>query len=111
MAALIDDKTTIKQLLEYIAHIPSATGNVELETIFDDKQSRYQVVAQGWQGKKRMHGCLIHIDIKGEKIWLQHDSTDAAIAESLVERGIPKERIVLGFLPESVRSYTGFASN
>lgn len=111
MAELNNDKTTIKQLLEQVASIPSATGDVELETIFDDQQNRYQVVAQGWQGKKRMHGCLIHIDIKGEKVWLQHDSTDAEIAESLVERGIPKERIVLGFLPESVRSHTGFASN
>lgn len=45
MAELIDDKTTFKQLLEYIAHIPSATGNVELKTIFDDQQNRYQVVA------------------------------------------------------------------
>lgn len=111
MAELIDDRATIKQLLEQIARIPSATGDVELETIFDDKQNRYQVVAQGWQGKKRMHGCLIHIDLKGEKVWLQHDSTDAEIAESLVERGIPKERIVLGFLPESVRPHTGFSVN
>lgn len=111
MAELNNDKTTIKQLLEQLANIPSAAGNVELETIFDDQQNRYQVIAQGWQGKKRTHGCLIHIDVRGEKIWLQHDSTDAAIAESLVERGIPKERIVLGFLPESVRPHTGFASN
>jgi hypothetical protein len=44
-------------------------------------------------------------------IWLQHDSTDAEIAEELVERGIPKERIVLGFLPESVRPHTGYAVN
>ncbi len=111
MAELTDDKTTIKTLLEQIARIPSATGNVELETIFDDHQSRYQVIAQGWQGKKRTHGCLIHIDVKGDKVWLQHDSTDAAIADSLIERGIAKERIVLGFLPESVRPYTGFAVN
>lgn len=111
MAELNDDKTTIKQLLEKIANIPSANGNMELETIFDDNQSRYQIIAQGWQGKRRTHGCLVHIDLKGEKVWLQHDSTDAAIAESLVEQGIPKERIVLGFLPESVRPHTGYAVN
>jgi len=111
MADIIDDKTTIKQLLEHFASIPAATGDVELETIFDDTQNRYQVIAQGWQGKRRMHGCLVHIDLKGSKVWLQHDSTDAEIAEELVERGIPKERIVLGFLPESVRPHTGYAVN
>lgn len=109
MAELNDDKTIIKHLLEHFASIPSATGEVELETIFDDPQARYQVIAQGWQDKKRTHGCLVHIDVKGDKVWLQHDSTDAGIADELVERGIPRERIVLGFLPESVRSHTGFA--
>ena len=58
--------------LEKIASIPSATGNMELETIFDDKQNCYQVIAQGWQGKRRTHGCLFHIELKGEKVWLQH---------------------------------------
>jgi hypothetical protein len=66
-------------------------------------------MALGWQGNRRVHGCVIHIDLKGDKVWLQHDSTDAEIAMELVERGIPQEDIVLGFHPERWRPYTGFA--
>ena len=53
--------------------------------------------------------CVIHIDLRGEKVWLQHDSTDADIANTLVEMGIPAEHIVLGFQPEHYRQHTGFA--
>jgi len=38
--------------------------------------------------------------------------TSKTIAENeLVERGIPRERIVLGFCPERHRQYTGFSVN
>lgn len=111
MAGLNEDIAKIKRLLQRFANIPDATGSVELATIFDDEQRRYQVIAQGWQDRKRVHGSLVHIDFKGDQIWLQHDSTDAEIAEELVELGIPRERIVLGFLPESIRQHTGFAVN
>ncbi|MBI1930362.1 XisI protein [Candidatus Poribacteria bacterium] len=47
--------------------------------------------------------------MKDGKVWLQHDSTDAVIAQQLVELGIPQEDIVIGFQPEHRRKYTGFA--
>jgi hypothetical protein len=101
----------VKQLLKEYAQHPPANGEIELETIFDEKQDRYQLIALGWQGKRRVHGCLIHIDLKDDKVWLQHDSTDAEIAKSLVEMGIPAGDIVLAFYPEHRRQYTGFAVN
>ncbi len=80
-----------------------------METIFDDAQGRYELVALGWQNKRRVHGSVIHIDVKADKVWLQHDSTDADITRTLVERGIPPEHIVLGFHPQRYRQHTGFA--
>ena len=74
-----------------------------MATIFDEIQGRYQLVALGWRG-------VIHIDLKG-KVWLQHDSTDAEIAKTLVEMGVPADHIVLGFLPEGYRKHTDFAVN
>ena len=86
MAVRKEYRSVIKLILaEYAQHRPSG-GEIEMETVFDDVQGHYQLVAFGWQGKKRVHGCLIHIDLKNEKVWLQHDSTDAEIARQLVER-------------------------
>lgn len=63
----------------------------------------------GWDGLRRVHGCVIHLDIRDGIIWVQHDGTSVAVAEELVEAGVPREDIVLGFQPENVRQYTDFA--
>jgi len=101
----------ITQLLDEYAGYERPDSNIELETIFDTERDRYQLVALGWKRKKRVHGCIFHIDIKNGKVWLQHDATDAQIAEQLVEMGIPKEELVLAFYTENRRRYTGFAVN
>ncbi len=101
----------IKKMLETYAQSPPSCGQIEMETVFDDTRRHYQLMALGWQGKRRVHGCLIHIDLRGGKVWLQHDSTDAEIARTLVDMGIPADHIVLGFHPESVRRHSGFAVN
>jgi hypothetical protein len=102
-------RETVKQFLTEFAQHPPSNGQIEVQTIFDETRDHYQLVALGWQGKRRVHGCIVHIDLIRDKLWLQHDSTDAEIAEQLVERGIPKEQIVLGFQPESYRVDSGFA--
>lgn len=109
MAGVKEYPDIIKHLLTEYASIPRAYGQIEMETIFDDAQQHYELLAVGWDGRRRVHGSVIHLDIKGEKVWLQHDSTDAKIAEQLVDMGIPKDRLVLGFQPENVRPDTGFA--
>ena len=58
---------------------------------------------------KRIHGNLLHIDIKNGKIWIQHDGIEEGIAKELLEMGVPKEDIVLAFYPPYKRPHTGFA--
>ncbi len=45
----------------------------------------------GWNDVRRIHGCLIHIDIINGKVWMQHDRTEADIALELERAGIPAE--------------------
>jgi len=111
MAGVETYRKIVKQLLQDYAQCAPSRGEVEMETIFDESQGHYQLVALGWRGKQRIHGCVIHIDLKDDKVWLQHDSTDAEIAKTLVEMGIPADRIVLGFLPEDYRQHTDFSVN
>jgi hypothetical protein len=56
-----------------------------------------------------VHGAIIHVDLRGEKISIQHDGTERGIAEDLIEAGIPPEHIVLAFHSPEVRQHTGFA--
>jgi hypothetical protein len=63
----------------------------------------------GWEGSRRVHGALIHVDIVDGKIWIHRDGTEDGIAGELEEAGIPKSAIVLGFREPDVRPYTGYA--
>jgi hypothetical protein len=44
-----------------------------------------------------VHGRLLHVEIRGDKVWIQRSGTEDGIADELVAAGIPKSRIVLGF--------------
>ncbi len=66
-------------------------------------------MAKGWHDPRRIHGCLIHIDIINGKVWVQRDGTEHGIATELVAAGIPKDHIVLGFHPPEVRQHTEYA--
>jgi hypothetical protein len=62
-----------------------------------------------FQNDRRVHGCLVHVDIINGKIWIQRDGTERGIANELVEAGVPRDHIVLGFRSPAVRKHTEFA--
>ncbi len=95
-------------LAEYV-RLQYAYGDIHNETVFDREADRYLVMSIGWQKVKRIHGCLIHLDIIGGKVWIQRDGTEEGIADKLIAAGIPKEKIVLGFHTPDVRPHTDFA--
>ncbi|NJK51652.1 MAG: XisI protein [Leptolyngbyaceae cyanobacterium SU_3_3] len=82
----------------------------EVQTVFDTEQDHYQLLYVEWRGNKREFGCILHLDIKDGKIWIQHDGTEVGIANQLVELGVPKQDIVLAFHEPTVRDLTGFGS-
>jgi hypothetical protein len=99
----------IKQVLaEYAAFKPSY-GVIDVETVFDETRGHYEIVYAGWMDQKRVHGSVVHIDLKGDKVWIQHDGTEQGIAGDLVEQGIPRDRIVLGFQHPTQRRHGEFA--
>jgi hypothetical protein len=93
---------------EYAAYKPSH-GQIECEAVADRARDHYEVMHVGWDGQRRVHGCVIHIDIRDGKVWVQYDGTTRPVAEELVAAGIPREDIVLGFHPPEVRRHTAFA--
>lgn len=82
---------------------------IQAQTIFDTERDHYQLVYVGWRDSKRLYGTVLHLDIIDGKIWIQQDGTEVGIANQLVELGVPKHDIVLGFNPPKMRQYTEFA--
>ncbi len=102
-------QTLIKDILNEYAKYKPAFGEIDSRVSFDDEHGTYALLQVGWNGDEYVHGAVIHVDIIDGKIWIQYDGTEDGIATDLVENGVPKETIVLGFRPPEVRSYTGFA--
>jgi hypothetical protein len=100
----------IQELLTARAKLRSPHDPIKSQTIFDRDGDHYQLVNLGWkQNNTRVYGCAIHVDIIDGKIWVQHDGTEDAIADQLVEKGVPAQEIVLAYHPPNIRQYTEFA--
>ena len=92
----------------YYQETATTMAGVERQLVIDAERDHYLLMTVGWQGPQRVDGCVIHIDIKDGQVWIQHDGTERGMANDLVERGIPKTAIVLGFHAPYKRPYTGF---
>lgn len=102
----------IQELLIKRSQLRSPNDPVRSEVVFDTIRHRYQLVNVGWKDSNtRIYGCIIHVDIENGKIVVQHDGTEDAIADQLVERGVPKKEIVLAYHAPHLRQYTEFAIN
>ena len=99
----------VERLIEEYASYKPSNGQIDTEAIVDRERDHYEVMHVGWDGPRRIHGSVIHIDIIDEKVWIQYDGTSRPVAEELVSQGIPRKDIVLGFHPAEVRPHTDFA--
>lgn len=84
---------------------------VDRQIIIDRERDHYQLLNVGWRnGDEPVFGSPIHISIKGGKIWIERDFTEYGVANELLDRGVPKEDIVLAFYAPYKRPYTEFAA-
>jgi hypothetical protein len=108
MDTLESYRQIIQSVLTDYAAIPIANGKIDCYTVFDTKQDHYMVMNVGWDGHRRVYGCVLHLDIKEGKIWIEQNMTEMRVAQELVDRGVPKDDIILGFQATQMREYTGY---
>jgi len=109
MDSLEHYRKVIRELIQNYAKYQPSRGDAQIEVIFDECNDHYELIYAGWNEPYRIHGSVLHIDIRNDKVWIQYDGTEYGIAEELVEAGIPRDRIVLAFKPPEIRPYTAFA--
>jgi XisI protein len=110
MDSLDKYREVVEATLAEYASVPYAHGEITTEIVFDRVNDRYLLVNVGWDRGRRIHGCLVHIDLIDGKIWIQRDGTEAGIVNELERVGVPKADIVLGFRPPEIRQYTDYAA-
>ena len=93
-------QAVIKQVISEYAKLRPSHGNIHLEPIFDDVNSRYALMQFGWDRERRVRGNLIYVIIKNGRVLIEYDGIEKGITQDLVQRGIPERDIMLAFLPE-----------
>ena len=104
-SSVIQDREVIEKALTEYAAIPFSHGKVITQTIFDRVSDHYLLMLVGTDGRRRVHGCLVHVDIVGSDVVIQRDGTERGVAPILARGGIAPERIVLAFHPEHPYRY------
>ena len=93
-------QAVVKQVISEYAKFRPSHGNIHLEPIFDDVNSRYALMQFGWDRDRRVRGNLIYVSIKDNKVLIEYDGIERGITQDLIQKGIPERDIVLAFLPK-----------
>lgn len=100
----------IKSILQkYTNDRTALPDGYQSQVLFDDERGQYLILDMGWNDDRYLHATPIHLSLVDGKIWVQYDDTEEGIAGDLMEAGVPKNDIVLGFRHPKVRQHTGFA--
>jgi hypothetical protein len=109
MDKLTQYRQHIQSILAYHCQLDLKISGMETYTVFDTVGDHYQVVSVGWDDGQLLYGCLIHVDIKDEKIWIQYDGTEYSIAQELLDLGVSPRSIVVAYQAPAARKFTEFA--
>lgn len=117
MEDLVTFRAAIRSVIEHHGQFKPSYGDIETEMVFDEVNDHYELVRVGWYQdgrglERRIHGAVIHLDIRDGKVYVQHDGTsgDGGVVDELIEAGVPQHKIVLAFKSPSHRVHTpGFA--
>lgn len=93
-------KEIVKQVIQKYAQLRPSHGDIRLDTVFDETQSRYALMQVGWDRGRRVRGNLIYIKILDGLVRIEYDGMESSIAQDFIELGIPEEQIVFAYLPE-----------
>lgn len=109
MAKLENYRQIITHILQKHAQHQPSHGEIEALLICDPIADNYLLLDTGWDRTGRVHAVVVHLRIIAEKVWIESDGTEQGIALELLQLGIPKEDIVLGFIRPNRRHLTDFS--
>lgn len=99
----------IRQILTEYVEFSGSDKSTETVPVFDSEHDRYLLMEIGRENGKRIHFCLVNLEIKNDKIWIHYDGTEANFGQQLIDKGVPKTDIVPAFMSPEMRKFTEYA--
>lgn len=103
----------IAQFLNHYHHESGGnrSGDAQRRILIDRENNSFQLLDIGWIGNYYVFGAIFHFDIIDGKIWMQCNNTEWEVVDYLMEYGVDRQDIVLGFVPPHARHFSGFATD
>lgn len=99
-----------KEVLHSIVRPDRKDDPVKNQIIIDEQNGHYLLFMNGWDDEDRYYACLVHIEVKNNgRVWVHEDRTDHIVVDKLLDRGVLKKDMVIGFHPPIMRGDTEFA--
>jgi XisI protein len=99
----------IRNILTDYVNFSGSDNTSQTVPVFDSENDRYLLMVIGRENGKRIHFCLVNLQIKNEKIWIHYDGTEANFGQQLIENDVPKSDIVPAFMSPELRKFSEFA--
>ena len=103
-------------IIQFLQHYNEESGGnqpdskIKHRILIDKENNSFQLLAIGWNNHHYAFGPIFHFDIIDGKIWMQCNNTEWEVVDYLMEHGVAKEDIVLGFIHPLSRHFSGFAT-
>jgi XisI protein len=110
MAQIDRYRAIIVSLLNDMAETIAPTPDVEHVVIADHERDQYLLLFVGWSKGRRLLELALYLRIRDGKVWLEANYGPDRVAEMLIDAGIPRNHIVLGFQPPELRHLTEYAT-
>lgn len=101
------NREIVKEVIRCYAKLRPSHGEIHLDTVFDEERDRYALMQVGWDRGARVRGNLIYIALQGSEVVVEYDGIERGIVDDLVRQGIPRDQIVLAFLPTQDQTRRG----
>lgn len=99
----------IQTVIQHHAEYTPSHGEIKTLPLCDTINDNYLLMDLGWDRTGRVHAVVFHLRIYNNKIWVEWDGTEEGVTQELLDLGVSKEDIILGFYRPEHRKLTGFA--
>ena len=84
----------LQAVFESVAGAATSDATLRVHIVCDRDSDHYLLIAEGWQGYRRIYRTLAHVALTGNDLHIFEDVTIDGIAGRLQAEGVPREHII-----------------
>jgi hypothetical protein len=103
-------RSAIARVFRSWEQYPTSVSKFRITGVMDTTTDRYTLTHVDFDGNRYRSHLLAQLEIRDNKIWILTDNTEEGIAAELVNEGVSKGQIVLGYYSPAMREQGDFAA-